>query len=259
MNAQVHATAIIDPGAQLGSEVSVGPFVVVEQNVVIGDRCRIESHAVVKRYTTLGRNNHIHEHAVIGGAPQDFKFDGGASYVCIGDNNIVRENVTIHRSNKNGEKTVVGDNNFLMAGCHVAHDCAIGSNIIMANNALLGGHVVVEDNAFISGGVTIHQFCRVGTLAMVSASARINLDCLPYVVTDGSPGRARGLNSVGLKRSGADATDLVELKRAYRLLCSGAKLKTILVELRLSSSPLVIHLVKFIEASQRGFAHHQKR
>jgi UDP-N-acetylglucosamine acyltransferase len=253
---RIHPSALVDPSSDLGEDVTVGPHAIIEEHVVIGSDCSIAAHAVVKRHTRMGRRNRVHEHAVIGGDPQDYKFKPCASRLEIGDDNIIREGVTIHRGSNEETTTRIGDGNFLMANCHVAHDCQLGNQIVIANGALLGGVVAVQDRAFISGAVTIHQFCRVGRLAMVAGSAKIVQDCLPFVITDGVPGRARGLNTVGLRRAGMDAAEMQELKRAFRVLCrAGMILKEALAELATYSAPSVGELKRFIETSTRGFAH----
>ncbi|HEY0337009.1 MAG TPA: acyl-ACP--UDP-N-acetylglucosamine O-acyltransferase, partial [Burkholderiales bacterium] len=204
----IHPTACIHPRAELAPDVRVGPFAVIEEDVSVGAGSSVDAHAVLKRYTRVGRATRIFEHAVIGGEPQDFKFKGCESYVVIGDQNQVREGVTIHRGSTPQAATRIGDRCFLMANCHVAHDCVLGNDVVIANGTLMGGFVAIADRAFISGAVTLHQFCRVGRLAMVGASARVNQDCLPFVVTDGVPARARGLNLVGLKRAAVEAVDI---------------------------------------------------
>lgn len=252
---RIHSTACVHSRAELSSDVLVGPYAVIEEDVMIGAGSTVAAHAVVKRYTRVGRENRIFENAVIGGEPQDFKFADCESHVLIGDGNLVREGVTIHRGSTPGSATRVGDRCFLMANCHVAHDCVIGNDVVIANGTLLGGFVTIEDRAFVSGAVTLHQFCRVGSLAMVAASARVSQDCLPYVVTDGFPARARGLNLVGLKRAGLEAQDIAALKDAYRVLRTALELEPALRSLEKSPSPRVADLVRFIRASKRGFAH----
>jgi UDP-N-acetylglucosamine acyltransferase len=253
---RIHPSALVDPSSDLGEDVTIGPHAIIEEHVVIGSDCSIAAHAVVKRHTRMGRRNRVHEHAVIGGDPQDYKFKPCASRLEIGDDNIIREGVTIHRGSNEETATRIGDGNFLMAYCHVAHDCQLGNHIVIANGALLGGVVTVQDRTFISGAVTIHQFCRVGRLAMVAGSAKIVQDCLPFVITDGVPGRARGLNAVGLRRAGMDAAEIQELKRAFRVLCrAGMSLKDALAELASFTAPSVAELKRFIETSTRGFAH----
>ena len=251
----IHPTAIISSEASIGKDVSIAPYVIVEGNVSIGNGCRIGSHSVVKEFTRLGNNNTVHEHVVLGGTPQDFKFSQCESFLEIGEGNVFREAVTVHRSNTAGKKTVIGNNNYLMANSHVAHDCILGDNIIMANGVLLGGHVTIEDRAFLSGAVTVHQFCRIGTMAMLGASARINQDCLPYMIIDGAPGRVRGLNLIGLKRAGFSRDEISSLKQAMKTLFGSGGLDEKLVEIKKVPSEQVRHLAGFIETSERGFAH----
>lgn len=251
----IHSTALVSPRAELGDNVQIGPCAVVEENVVIGAGSSIGAHAVIKRYSRIGRNNRIYEHAVIGGDPQDYKFKDCRSYVKTGDDTLIREGVTIHRGSTPEAATSIGSRCFLMVNCHVAHDCRIADNVVIVNGALLGGFVSIDDGAFISGAVTIHQFCRVGRLALVAASARINQDCLPFVITDGAPGRARALNLVGLRRAGMSAADISPLRKALQSLLGSTALEPTLQELAASTSPAVAELVAFIRASKRGFAH----
>lgn len=251
----IHPTAVVDPGARLGEGVSVGPYAVIEADTQVGDGCTIAAHAVIKRHTRLGRDNQVAEHAVLGGEPQDFKFKPCASFVEIGDGNRFREGVTVHRSNHEGGVTRIGNECFLMAMSHVAHDCVLGNQVILANGALLGGHVEIGARAFISGAVTLHQFCRVGRMAMVAASTRVSQDCLPFTITDGNPGRARALNLVGLRRAGMPAADIAALRRAFHALRSSRGLAATLAEMEAEASAAAQELAAFIRASRRGFAH----
>lgn len=251
----VHPLAAVARGAQLGAGVRVGPFAVIEEDAEIGDGCEICAHAVIKRYTRMGARNRVAEHAVIGGEPQDLKFEGAPSFTVIGTGNVIREGVTIHRASVAGGETRLGDGNFLMAYSHVAHECQIGSQVIIANGAQLAGFVTVGDRAFVSGNVVIHQFARVGRLAMVSGLARVSQDCLPFMITEGSPARARALNTVGLKRAGVPGPDLAALKKALALLRSGKLLGEITKELEASPSALVRELAQFIRDAKRGFTH----
>jgi UDP-N-acetylglucosamine acyltransferase len=251
----IHPLAAIARGARLGAGVRVGPFAVIEDDVEIGEGCEISAHAVIKRYTRVGPRNRVAEHAVIGGEPQDLKFKDGPSFVVIGADNVIREGVTVHRVTLEGGETRIGDGNFLMAYAHIAHECQIGNQTIIANGALLSGVVSVGDRAFVSGNVAIHQFARVGRLAMVGGLARISQDCLPFMITEGSPARARGLNIVGLRRAGVPAPDVTALKKALALLRSGVLLREAIVELEGSQSALVRELAQFIRDAKRGFAH----
>lgn len=251
-----HPTAIIAPDVKLGANVRVGPYAVIEEDVVLGDDCEIAAHAVIKRHTRMGARNRVAEHAVIGGDPQDFKFRADCiSFTEIGDDNWLREGVTVHRGSREGSSTRLGNGCFLMAYSHIAHDCVVGNNVVMANTAGIAGEVVVDDRAFISAAVTVHQFCRVGRNAMIGLSSKVVQDALPFCITDGNPGRARGLNLVGLKRNGFARADISALKDAYRLLYSRVPLAEAIERMRAMERTPVTELADFIEGSKRGFAH----
>lgn len=252
----LHPTALIGPGARLGAGVSVGPYAVIEDDVVIGDGTEVRAHAVVKRYTTLGSGNTLHEGAILGGEPQDVSFVEARTELRIGDGNRIREGVTLHRGSKPGSATVIGSECFLMACVHVAHDDQIGDLVILANNVVLAGHVSVGERAFLSGGVVVHQFCRIGRLAMIGGNSKVVQDCLPFVISDGVPARARGLNVVGLRRAGIGAAQVRTLKEAYRLLTrAGLPLATALDRIAALQDPLAGELVAFARSSRRSFAH----
>jgi UDP-N-acetylglucosamine acyltransferase len=245
--------------ATLAPDVRVGPYAVIEDGVALGPGCEVRAHAVVKRFTTLGAGNVVHEGAVLGGEPQDVSFEGGPSALKIGDRNRIREGVTIHRGSRPGAATVVGSDCFLMAYAHVAHDCRLADGVILANNVAMAGHVEVGERAFLSGGVVVHQFCRVGRLAMVGGNAKVVQDCLPFVITDGVPARARGLNVVGLRRAGIGAPEVRALKEAFRLLVrAGLPLAEALDRLARLQEPLVDELGAFVRTSRRGFAHEER-
>jgi UDP-N-acetylglucosamine acyltransferase len=246
----------VGPRARLGEGVVVGPYAVVEDDVVVGDRTEVRAHAVIKRFTTLGAGNAVHEGAVLGGEPQDLGFTGAETALVIGDDNRIREGVTIHRSTRPGAATTVGSGCFLMAYVHVAHDDHIGDRVVIANNVALAGHVEIGERAFLSGGVVVHQFCRVGRLAMIGGNSKVVQDCLPFVITDGNPARARGLNVVGLRRAGFRAPEVRLLKEAYRLLVrSSLPLAAALERLAALQDPLAEEMAAFVRASPRGFAH----
>jgi UDP-N-acetylglucosamine acyltransferase len=250
----VHPTAIVGPQACLADGVRVGPYAVVEDGATLGARTEVRAHAVVKRFTTLGQDNVVHEGAVLGGEPQDNNFSGSPSALLIGDRNRIREGVTVHRATTPGGATVIGSDCFLMVGAHVAHDNRLGDGVILANDVALAGHVEVGERAFLGGGAGVHQFCRVGRLAMIGGLAKVTLDCLPFLITDGVPARARGLNLVGLRRAGVGAEGVSALKQAYRLLLrSGLPLEVALGRLAQLGHPLVDELIAFIRASRRGF------
>lgn len=236
----IHPTAIVSPCAEIGLNVTIGPFCIVEDDVTIGDDCSLESHVVIKSGTTLGPGNRVFESAVLGGYPQHANMPDNPGTVTIGSGNTIRESTTIHRALKPELTTLIGDNNLLMVNTHVAHDCVIGNSIIITNNTLLGGHVVVEDRAFISGAVAVHQFCRVGSMAMVGGQAHITKDVPPFVTVDGLSSLVVGLNTIGLRRSGYSSTDIRILKNAYRVIYrSGLPWNEILQRLReeFSDSP----------------------
>jgi UDP-N-acetylglucosamine acyltransferase len=253
----IHRTADIAPGARLGAGVEVGPFAVIEDGVVIGEGCRIAAHAVIKRHTSMGARNRVLEHAVIGGDPQDFKFDPATvSATQIGDDNVFREGMTIHRGSRPGSATKIGSHCYFMAVTHVAHDCRVGDHVVMVNNAGLSGECVVQDRAILAGAVGVHQFCRVGRLAMVGMNSKLVQDALPFCITDGNPARARGINVVGLRRAGFKAGDIDELKDAYRLLYRRVALPVAIAQMAGSSSAPVKELAAFFAGiGKRGFAH----
>lgn len=256
MTANLHPTALVSPEARLGEDFTIGPFAVVESGAVLGARCEVRGHAVVKGACVLGTDNVVHEGAVLGGEPQDLSFVGGPTGVLIGDRNRIREGVTIHRATRDGTSTVVGSDCFLMADVHVAHDNRIGNHVILANNVALAGHVEIADRAFVGGCTGIHQFCRVGRLAMIGGHSKIVQDCLPFLITDGVPGRARGLNLVGLRRAGVGAAGIRALKEAYRLLFRASlNLESALEQMGSLQDPLVDELIAFARSSRRGFAH----
>ncbi|MDR2981023.1 MAG: acyl-ACP--UDP-N-acetylglucosamine O-acyltransferase [Puniceicoccales bacterium] len=220
----IHSTAIIGSNARLGTGVTVGPYAIIENDTVIGDNCQIAAHAVIKQGTQLRDNVSVDHHAVIGGLPQDTSFDPAIrSGVVVGRGTKIRESVTIHRSTKEGKNTVIGEECFLMALAHIAHDCVLGNGIILANTATLAGHIYVEDKAFISGGVVVHQFVRIGENAMVSGNARIGMDVPPYSIAL-ERNHIAGLNLVGLRRRGFSRSVIYELKNCYRAVYQDGKM-----------------------------------
>jgi UDP-N-acetylglucosamine acyltransferase len=250
----IHPTAVVSPRAELGTGARVGPYAVVEEGVTVGEGCEIGAHAVVKKFTTLGARNRVFEHATLGGEPQDVKFRGEQSYLRVGDDNLIRECVTIHRASGEGETTRVGSRNFLMVGVHVAHNCVVGDDNVFANGAALAGHVAVEDHVFLASNVGAHQFVRFGRYAMVGGKSKVVQDVLPFLTTDGNPPRVRGLNAVGLRRGGFSAEERAALKRAYQLLFRARlPLERALEEMLKLGDENVSHLADFIRHSRRGF------
>jgi UDP-N-acetylglucosamine acyltransferase len=251
----IHPTALIGLRTEVAGGVRVGPYAVIEDDVGIGDACDIGAHAVIKRFTKMGARNRIFEHATLGGEPQDVKFMGERSGLVIGDDNLIRENVTIHRASGEGEVTRIGSRNFFMIGVHIAHNCDVGDDNIFANGAALAGHIEVEDHVFLSNDVGCHQFVRLGRYAMVGGKSKIVQDVLPFFITDGNPPCVHGLNSVGLRRSGFTSEDRRLLRRAFKILLSPGEgdLQKRIEELDFIESEHVQHLVQFVRGSQRGF------
>lgn len=217
MNTIIHSTAVVDPKAELGVDVQVGPFSVIGPNVKIGDRCVIKSHAVVDGFTTVDEATTIFPFASVGGIPQDLKFKGEPSVLILGKRNTVREYVTLHPGTATGRmETTIGDGNLFMACSHVAHDCVVGNNNIFANSATLAGHVALENNVILGGLSAIHQFCRIGDNVMIGGGSMVNKDIPPYCMVQGDRASLRGLNLIGLKRAGFSVEEIGELKKAYR-------------------------------------------
>jgi UDP-N-acetylglucosamine acyltransferase len=257
---EIHQTAVISSRARVAPGVRVGPYAVIEDDVRIGAGCEIGAHAVIKRFTTLGERNRVFEHAILGGEPQDVKFKMEESRLVIGDDNLIREGVTLHRASGEGAATLIGSRNFLMIGCHVAHNCVIGDDNILANEVALAGHIIIEDHAFLSNNVGCHQFVRIGRFAMIGGKSKIVQDVLPFFITDGNPPRVRGLNSVGLRRAGFSTEERLALKKAYQLLFrDGLALEDALVEMERLDDMNVQHLVGFIRGSRRGFTRARRR
>lgn len=249
----IHETALVSPQARLGEDVEIGPYAVVEPDVEVGEGSRIAAQAVLKTGLSLGLRVHVHEGAVLGGPPQDVKFRESPSYAVVGDDTVLREFVTVHRSARPEGTTRVGRGCYVMGYGHVAHDCDIGDGAIIASYAALAGHIHVGERAFVSGGVAIHQFTRIGELAMVGGGSKVNLDVPPFVTVDGMPARAVGLNLVGLKRAGLDERAILALKRAYRLLFRAKlPLARALAELDGVEDERVRRLAAFVRASERG-------
>jgi len=244
----------VDPGAHIAPGVAIGEFCVVEQDVVIGAGCVLEPYVYVKRWTTLGEQNHISAGTVLGTDPLDKSFTGERSYLHIGNRNIIREHFTISRGTRPESVTQIGDDNYIMTSGHIAHDCRIGNQTVICSCALVAGYVEVEDQAFISGGVVVHQYSKIGRLAMIGGNTRVNSDVPPFFLYSGFNVEAKGLNVVGLKRAGYKASDLAVLKTAYQILFrSGLKLEEALARIETEiPTPETLHLVHFIRRSERG-------
>ena len=253
-SASVASTARVHPQARVGPQASIGEFAIVEEDAVIGAFCRLEPYVFVKRWTTLGERNQISAGTVLGTDPLDKSFTGQRSYLRIGDGNIIREHYTISRGTEPESATTIGNDNYIMTSGHIAHNCVIGNNCVIASCALVAGHVHVEDQAFISGGVVIHQYSKIGRLAMIGGNSRVNLDVPPFFLYTDFNARPNGLNVVGLKRAGFTNEEIAALKSAYRILYrSGLKLKDALARIAAEvDTEHTRHLVKFIESSDRG-------
>jgi UDP-N-acetylglucosamine acyltransferase len=251
----IHRTALVDPTADLGADVSVGPYSVIGPKVTVGDRCTIAAHAVLERNTRVGEGVKIGYGTVIGNDPQDLKYKGEETWVEIGNGTIIREYSTINRGSTATGKTTVGERCFLMTYVHIAHDCVIGNDVIMANAVQMAGHVTVHDRAIISGLVPIHQFVRIGTYSFVGGGSRVNQDVPPYTKAAGNPVHLYGLNSVGLQRAGFSPELKLALKRAYRLVFNSDLTVSQGIARARTELPQVAEVetfLAFIEASQRG-------
>jgi len=245
----VHPDAIIGPGTVIGE------FCIIEQDVELGRGCILEPYVYIKRWTTLGEANEISAATVLGTDPLDKNFKGERSYLRIGNHNKIREHFTISRATKPEAATVIGDRNFIMTSGHIAHDCQLGSDIVVASCALLAGYVEVEDQAFISGGVVVHQFSKIGRLAMVGGNTRVNSDLPPFFLYSNFDVAVEGLNLVGLRRAGFSAEDVSVLKQCYRILYrSGLKKEEACEKMTMLGNEHANHLARFVRASKRGIA-----
>lgn len=253
----IHSTAIIHAGAQIGAGCEIGPYCVIGEHVAIGDACKLHSHVVIDGHTRLGSGNQVFPFASIGLKTQDLKWKGGVTRTEIGDNNTIREYVSIHSATNDGDATIVGSRNNILAYCHVAHDCRLGDDIIMSNVATLAGHVTVGDRAVIGGLVAIHQFCRIGRFSMTGGCSKVVQDIPPFMIGDGNPAETRTINKVGMERHGISEEAQAALKTAYRILFRD-KLNipnaVARIEADLPQLPEIVHLVEFVKTSERGIS-----
>jgi UDP-N-acetylglucosamine acyltransferase len=252
----IHPTAIIDSKADIDSNVQVGPYSIIGANVTIGSGTVIGPHVVIQPHVEIGPDCHIFQYASIGAVPQALKFQGEETYVKIGRGTVIREFVTVNRGTGFGGKiTEVGEENFLMAYVHIAHDCKTGKNVILANNATLAGHIVIEDFVTVGGLVAIHQFVRIGNYAYIGGKSAVVKDIPPYIIAAGDRAKLHGLNSVGLKRHGFSQETLSSLKKAYRIIFRiGLTLNEAIerVKAEVEQVPEVNDLIQFIKSSERG-------
>jgi len=252
----IHPTAIVDPKAEIGSDVEIGPYSIIAGDVVIGDRSRIGAHVVIEPFVTIGPDCRIFQYAAIGAIPQSVKFEGEKTYVKIGRNSVIREFVTIHRGTGfGGGLTEVGADNFLMAYTHIAHDCKTGRGVMMANNATLAGHITIGKHATIGGLSAIHQFAKIGEYAFIGGLTGIPKDIPPYVMAAGERAQLRGLNTVGLKRHGFSPQTISALKKTYRIIFRIGLTLTQAVErvkAEVEQFPEVVRFIEFVQTSGRG-------
>jgi len=253
----IHPTAIIHSGAQLGADCEIGPYCVIGEHVVLGAGCKLHSHVVIDGHTRIGKENQIYPFASIGHQTQDLKWKGGITRTEIGDNNTIREYVSIHSATSDGDATVIGSRNNFLAYCHIAHDCRLGDDIIMSNVGTLAGHVTVGDRAVIGGLVAIHQFCRIGKFSMTGGCSKVVQDIPPYMIGDGNPAETRTINKVGMERHGISEEAQAAMKTAYRILFR-EKLNipnaVTRIESELPPLPEIKHLVEFVKTSERGIS-----
>lgn len=256
MTTQIHPTAIIEDGAEIGSDVEVGAFSLIGANVKLGDGCKVDSHVVINGHTTIGENNQFFPFAAIGAAPQSVAYKGEPTEVRIGNNNVFRENVTVNRGTIDDEGvTSIANDNFIMAYCHIAHDCRLGSNIVFANCASLAGHCYVGDHVVLAGYSLIHQFCRVGDHCFTGVNSVCIQDVPPFTLVAGNRAITHGINVRGLRRRGFTSEDITELKRAYKIIYrSGLTTSKALesIEAREWQSEHISALTTFFKESKRG-------
>jgi UDP-N-acetylglucosamine acyltransferase len=254
----IHPTAVVESGAELGADVEIGPLCYVGAGVRLGDRTRLHHHASVEGDTVLGEACEVFPYACIGGKTQDLKFKGGNPGVRIGSRNVFREYFTVHAATNDGDFTIVGDDNTFLASGHIAHDCVIGNHIVASNGMMLAGHVTVEDHVVIGGYGGVHQFCRIGAHAMLSATAKLVHDLPPFFIADGAPALVRAYNKVGLERRGYSAEQLERVKKIFRILYRDGLNRSQAIE-KLSahpeaSTPEFARMLAFARGSERGLA-----
>ncbi len=250
----IHPTAVVHPDARIGPGCRIQPHAVIDAHVELGPGCEVGPGAYLTGHTVLGARNRIHAGAVLGDSPQDLKYDGAPTRLRIGDDNVFREHVTIHRSSRPDDDTVIGHGNLFMAGCHVGHNSHVGNHNIVANGALIGGHASLADRVFLSGNCLVHQFARIGRLALMQGGSGISRDLPPFCIAKGANGMA-GLNVVGLRRAGFTPAQRLELRAAYhRLFRSRLPFAAVLAAVRseFNHSPVVMELLDFVATSRRG-------
>jgi UDP-N-acetylglucosamine acyltransferase len=253
----IHPTAVIHSGARIGADCEIGPYCVIGEQVELGDRCRLHSHVVLGGHLKLGCENEVFPFASLGLKSQDLKWAGGVTRVEIGDRNTFREGVTVHSATSDGGVTRIGSDNNFLAYTHIAHDCVLGSHIIMSNFAGLAGHVTVDDHVVLAGYVAVHQFCRVGRFSMVGGCSKLRQDMPPFMLADGSPAEVQAVNKIGLERHGVSKEAQDALRKAYKIIYrEGLTVSNALVRIEQEIPPLpeIQHLVQFIRTSERGIS-----
>jgi UDP-N-acetylglucosamine acyltransferase len=250
----VHPAAIVHPRAQIGAGCEIGPYCVIGEHVTLGDGCKLRSHIVIDGHTKLGKENDIYPFASIGLRSQDLKWKGGLTRLEIGDRNTIRECATIHTATGDGESTIIGSDNTILAGSHIGHNVVMGNRVIVSM-AALAGHVLVEDFALVGGLAAVHQFCRVGRMAMIAGCSKVVSDVPPFMIVDGNPAETRTINKIGMERNGVSEEAQTAMRHAYKILFrEGLTIPNALakIESELPKLPEVQHLVNFVRTSERG-------
>lgn len=252
---RIHPTAVVDPGAEIGLDVDIGPYCVVGKGVRLGDRCRLESHVTICGPSKIGCDNEFYPFGSIGQKTQDLKYAGEPTYLEIGDGNTFREFVTVHRGTAPGACTRVGSRGNFLSYSHIAHDCVVGDDVIFSNNGTLAGHVTVEDHVIVGGLTAVHQFCRIGKLSITGGCSKIVQDVPPFMIADGNPAVVRGINKVGLERKGYTPESMRAVKEAFRVIYrANLNVKQAIqrIEETLAETPEIQHLLDFLANSERG-------
>ena len=256
-SAHIHPTAIVHPNAKIGPGCRIGPYCVIGEHVALGENCSLHSHVVIDGHTTMGSGNEVFPFASIGLKSQDLKWQGGTTRTVIGDNNTFRESVTVNSATSDGNATVIGNNNHILAYSHIAHDVKLANDIVMSNVATLAGHIVVEDGAVIGGLAAVHQFCRIGKLSIIGGCSKVVQDVPPFMMADGNPAQTRTINKIGLERRGVSEEVQAALKQVYKILFrEGLTISNALarIEAEVPQGPEVQHLVEFVRTSKRGIS-----
>lgn len=251
----IHPTAVVHPDARVGEDCEIGPYSVIGGHVNLGEGCRLHAHVIIDGHTTLGAENEVFPFACLGLKTQDLKWKGGVSRTVIGDHNTFREHVTIHSATNDGDATVIGSHNNLLAYTHVAHDCRLGNHIVMSNVATLAGHVIVEDHAIVGGLAAVHQFCRIGRMSIIGGCSKVVQDVPPYMMADGNPASTRTVNKVGMERNGVSDEAQAALRQAFKILFrEGLTISNALTRLEadFSGLPELQYLIQFVRTSERG-------